>query len=112
MESSGSFFIDRSCAELAVNMCLPMITESMNDHEVCGSGFLYIVVMDPALNPANATFRDGSLPDVMGGMMNIVAWLRPWGSTHDTRTRAKTSTKSASRKILMNAPMNTATRGV
>src|SRR5688572_20957735 len=61
MESSGSFFIDRSCAELAVNMCLPMITESMNDHEVCGSGFLYIVVMDPALNPANATFRDAIL---------------------------------------------------
>ncbi|HYD80448.1 MAG TPA: hypothetical protein VEC06_11620 [Paucimonas sp.] len=61
MDSSGSFFIDRGCAERAVRMSLPMITEAMKDSEICGSGFLYIVVMDPALNPSNATFRDAIL---------------------------------------------------
>lgn len=61
MESSGSFFIDRASAEKAVRMSLPMIVEAMQDNEVCGSGFLYIVVMDPALNPSNATFKDAIL---------------------------------------------------
>lgn len=61
MESSGSYFIDRECAERAVRMSLPMITEAMKDKEVCGSGFLYLVVMDPALKPWNANFRDAIL---------------------------------------------------
>ncbi|MDF3034948.1 MAG: hypothetical protein K0S28_222 [Paucimonas sp.] len=61
MESSGSYFIDRECAERAVQMSLPMITEAMKDSEVCGSGSLCIVVMDPALKPYNATFRDAVL---------------------------------------------------
>lgn len=61
MHHSGSFFVDRACAERAVRMSLPMITEALRDHDVCGSGFLYIVVMDPALNPGNATFRDAIL---------------------------------------------------
>jgi hypothetical protein len=61
MASSGSFLIDRASAEKAVRMSLPMITEAMKDSEVCGSGFLYIVIMDPALNPANSTFEDAVL---------------------------------------------------
>lgn len=61
MESSGSFFIDRDCAERAVRMALPMIEQAMQDESVCGSGFLYLVVMDPALHPGNATFRDAIL---------------------------------------------------
>lgn len=59
--SSGSFFVDRACAEKAVAMSLPMITEAMKDPAVCGSGFLYLVVMDPALHPSNASFRDAIL---------------------------------------------------
>jgi hypothetical protein len=61
IESSGSFFIDRVSAERAVRMNLPMITAAMKDSEVCGSGFLYIVVMDPALRPHNAAFKDAVL---------------------------------------------------
>lgn len=37
-------------------MALAMITAAMLDPQVCGSGFLYIVVMDPAIGPQDASF--------------------------------------------------------
>jgi hypothetical protein len=42
-------------------MALPMIECAMQDSEVCGSGFLYIVVMDPGLTPRDADFADAVL---------------------------------------------------
>ncbi len=42
-------------------MALPMIEAAMQDPEVCGSGFLYIVVMDPGLQPGEADFADAVL---------------------------------------------------
>ena len=35
----------------------------MKDPEVCGSGFLYIVVMDPALQPGEIPFGDAVLAE-------------------------------------------------
>jgi hypothetical protein len=42
-------------------MSLPMIEAAMRDESVCGSGFLYIVVMDPALGPGVASFDEAVL---------------------------------------------------
>ena len=61
MASSGSYFIDRASAEMAVNMSLPMITEAMTQSEVGKSGFLYIVIMDPALTPLHSSFEEAIL---------------------------------------------------
>jgi hypothetical protein len=61
MECSGSFLIDRDCAEKAVEMSLPMIEEAMKKKEVGESGFLYIVVMDPALTPQYTSFEEAIL---------------------------------------------------
>jgi len=83
MESSGSFFIDRACAEKAVQMSLPMIEAAMRDQAVCGSGFLYIVVMDPALHPGNATFRDAILYEHAIGDRN------QWDADYGEFARAK-----------------------
>ena len=38
-----------------------MIEAAMKDREVCGSGFLYIVVMDPGLFPEDADFAGAVL---------------------------------------------------
>lgn len=57
----GSHFANAAAARQAVDLTLPMIERAMQDPAVCGSGFLYIVVMDPALTPANASFEDAIL---------------------------------------------------
>lgn len=60
--SASGYAIDRLTAESAVRMCLPLIDQAMRNPEEFGdSGFLYIVVMNPALTPANARFEDAVL---------------------------------------------------
>jgi hypothetical protein len=61
MEKTGSYFINRQAAEKAVRMSLPLITEAMKLKEVGESGFLYLVVMDPVLTPANSSFEEAIL---------------------------------------------------
>lgn len=57
----GSRYADAGAARMALDMALPMIEAAMRDEQVCGSGFLYIVVMDPALGPAEARFEEAVL---------------------------------------------------
>jgi hypothetical protein len=57
----GSYFADADAARQAIAMALPMIETAMTDPEVCGSGFLYIVVMDPARRPSDCDFADAVL---------------------------------------------------
>jgi hypothetical protein len=61
MPSSGSYFIDRHAAEKAVGLSLPLIQEAMKLKEVGESGFLYVVVMDPLLNPQASSFEEAIL---------------------------------------------------
>jgi len=58
---TGSHFADRTAAEQAVRMALPMIEQAMQDERVSGSGCLAIVVMDPALGPADGVDFDDAL---------------------------------------------------
>ncbi|HEV7914282.1 MAG TPA: hypothetical protein VGP22_10970, partial [Albitalea sp.] len=57
----GSHFADADAARQAIALALPMIEAAMKDPQVCGSGFLYIVVMDPGLHPGEANFADAVL---------------------------------------------------
>lgn len=58
---AGSRYADAQAARQALQLALPMIEPLMSDESICGSGFLYIVVMDPALAPADARFEDAVL---------------------------------------------------
>lgn len=58
---TSSSLIDRDAAARAVAMSLPLIHEAMTRKEVGESGFLYIVVMDPAKTPAHAGFEEAIL---------------------------------------------------
>ena len=58
---TGSYFADLDAARRAVDMALPMMEKALQDKEICGSGFLYIVVMDPGLGPADASFEQAVL---------------------------------------------------
>ncbi len=61
MSTTGSYYADADAARRAVEMALPMIEPAMRLPGVCGSGFLVIVVMDPALRPGDRPFDDAVL---------------------------------------------------
>ena len=59
--ASGSHFADKDAARQAVNLALPMLEQGVRDGIVGDSGFLYIVIMDPGLDPSVSTFDDAIL---------------------------------------------------
>src|SRR3569623_3801948 len=61
MSAMSSYLINKEIAAAAVQMSLPLITEAMKNKEVGESGFLYIVIMDPAKTPGNSTFEQAVL---------------------------------------------------
>jgi hypothetical protein len=56
-----SYFLDRSSAEKAVQLSLPMITAAMDSRVAGESGFLYIVIMKPGCGPLASSFEDAIL---------------------------------------------------
>jgi hypothetical protein len=58
---TGSCFADRAAAERALAMTLPLIEPLMRDASVVGSGFLHIVILDPARSPHECSFDDAVL---------------------------------------------------
>lgn len=53
--------IDRTLAERAVAMALPLVEAAMRDPDFGDSGFLHIVVMDPHAAPEETSFEDAIL---------------------------------------------------
>ena len=81
--SAGSCFADRAAAERALAMALPMIEPLMRDPAVVGSGFLHIVVMDPARTPQDGAFDDAVL------MEHSVGDRSRWDADYAAFARAK-----------------------
>lgn len=59
--ASGSYFADQDAARQAVNLALPMLEQGVLNGTVGDSGFLYIVIMDPGLDPSVSEFDDAIL---------------------------------------------------
>lgn len=57
----GCLFANRHAAERAVAIALPMLERAAEDSSIGKSGFLYIVIMDPALAPGEVDFNDAIL---------------------------------------------------
>lgn len=53
--------VDRSAAQAAVELALPLIQRAMTLPQVGESGVLYIVVMDPARGPRDCAFEEAIL---------------------------------------------------
>lgn len=81
--AARSHFADQEAARQALQMALPLIEPQMSDPEVCGSGFLYIVVMDPALRPGDARFEDAIL------LEHAVGDRSKWDADYAAFARAK-----------------------
>jgi len=57
----GSRYADETAAHEAVALALPMIERALRDPAVSGGGQLCIVVLDPALQPAQTRFDEAVL---------------------------------------------------
>jgi len=60
-QRSGSHYANREAARRAVALAAPMIEAARSDAAIVGSGFLYLVVMDPGLAPGSTAFEDAIL---------------------------------------------------
>jgi hypothetical protein len=54
-----SAFADRSAAQRALALAMPMLEPLLGERAVVGSGFLYVVILDPAVE--SGTFDDAVL---------------------------------------------------
>ena len=79
----GSRFADESAAHQAVALALPMLQQAVHQPEVCGSGFLAIVVLDPGLSPADASFDSAVL------LEHTIGDRQRWDADYTTFARAK-----------------------
>jgi hypothetical protein len=84
-QAVGSPFADAEAARQAVALALPMIEQALRDRRICGSGFLYIVVMDPALGPGDARFEDAILLEHAIGARD--AWDADYGAFARAKAR-------------------------
>lgn len=60
MTSTG-LYVDKASAQRAVDLVAPMIEAARRDVRVVGSGFLYLVVMDPCALPGETPFAQAIL---------------------------------------------------
>ncbi|MED5619946.1 hypothetical protein [Ideonella sp. BN130291] len=81
--SPSSHFANADAARTALQMALPMIEPQMTQPEVVGSGFLYIVVMDPALRPGDVPFEEAIL------LEHAVGDRAKWDADYAAFARAK-----------------------
>lgn len=59
--TAGSHFANQDAARQAVQLVLPMLEHGMRDPTIGDSGFLYIVIMDPGLDPSISDFEQAIL---------------------------------------------------
>ncbi|MGE5490934.1 MAG: hypothetical protein ACM31P_06620 [Actinomycetota bacterium] len=57
----GSHYVNRETARRAVHLAMPMIEAGLADRRLVGSGFLYLVIMDPGLTPDRCGFEEAIL---------------------------------------------------
>lgn len=79
----GSCYADAPAANQAIEFVLPMAQAMARDRSRCGSGFLCIVVLDPALSPAQVRFDDAVLVE------HAVGDRSRWDADYAAFARAK-----------------------
>ncbi|KQU65974.1 MULTISPECIES: hypothetical protein [unclassified Rhizobacter] len=79
----GSHFANAAAACLAIEQALPAIVQAMRNPQVCGSGFLYVVVMDPGILPGECRFDDAILVE------HAIGDRTQWDADYAAFARAK-----------------------
>lgn len=90
----GSVFADRQAAIETIEILRPMLVAALGNSAIGESGCLHVVIMDPALTPAEATFEEAilyefSLPEPSQWDADYVAFARAkarlsWSNSRDS----------------------------
>lgn len=64
--------VERELARRAIELALPAVRAAIADREICGAGFLHIVVMSPTLNPRDQSFEAAIVGEHSEG--DVSAW--------------------------------------
>ncbi len=83
MPALNSYFIQPEAARKAVELSLPMMQAAMDSKLAGESGFLYIVIMQPGVTPASASFEEAILYE------HAVGDTRKWDADYRGFARAK-----------------------
>jgi hypothetical protein len=78
-----SHYVDEALAERAIAMATPLIEHAMRDKRLGDSGFLHLVVMNPGLTPADASFEEAILRERSYGDRS------KWDADYQAFARAK-----------------------
>jgi hypothetical protein len=79
----GSYYATAERAKLAVELSRPMIEAWRKNRDIVGSGFVYVVIMDPALHPGDCAFEDAILYEAAFGDPTT------WDAAYDQFAREK-----------------------
>ncbi|HLO63575.1 MAG TPA: hypothetical protein VK165_11515 [Azonexus sp.] len=60
-QSVGSHYVNLKAARQAIEFATPLLEAGLTDPNVVGSGFLYIVIMNPGLRPGQVAFEEAIL---------------------------------------------------
>ena len=81
--SGGAHYATREAAQRAIHMALPLIDAAMRDKRVGESGFLYLVIMNPASHPHFDSFESSILYE------HSVGDPKDWDADYGAFARAK-----------------------
>lgn len=76
-------YLTRETAQNALALVTPMVEQALGDRRIVGSGFLYVVVMDPARTPINTRFEEAILHEHAFGDRSL------WDADYAAFARAK-----------------------
>ncbi|BAL24930.1 hypothetical protein [Azoarcus sp. KH32C] len=79
----GSHYVTQALARQAVALVSPMIDAAMQDRSVVGSGFLYLVIMNPGMPAGSVPFDEAVLHEHAFGDRNA------WDADYAAFARAK-----------------------
>lgn len=97
-----SCYVTRQLAQRAVDLAAPMMEMALHDRAIVASGFLYVVVMDPALTPANASFEEAILHEEAFGDRSH--WDADYASFARAKARLSWTTARDSNRLLNESP--------
>lgn len=97
-----SSYVTRQLVQRAVELAAPMMDMALHDRAIVVSGFLYLVVMDPALTPASASFEEAILYEQAFGDRSD--WDADYASFARAKARLSWTTARDGNRLLNESP--------
>lgn len=98
----GSALAGTAAARRAIDLVAPAIEASLADRSVCGSGFLHMVVLDPALDAGDAPFDQAVLAERSFG--DVARWDADYAAYARAKAKLAWRERCSGSELLARAP--------